>query len=195
VTNGYDARLVDSLSTADVAADLEWFVERGGRLGGTPAEADAAAYIVRRLQEADIDAGLDTFETIVSYSDQPEEFGPAAVVALAEPPRRCNAKSYAFGASTPEGGLEGELVYVGNGSPGDYDRFGVDARGRFALSILNFDVPHSEPARVAQERPRRTTRTHRHSEMDVGKPSSRRSRPAAHDPGRGRLVRGRGVPP
>jgi len=29
---------------------------------------------------------------------------------------------------------------------------GVDARGRIALSILNFDVPHSEPARVAQAR-------------------------------------------
>lgn len=142
--------LVDAVCPEELARDLEWFSTHGLRLAGTDGERDGARYVRERLLETGIDCYLESFEGWVSYGEDRERFGPATVTL--SDGEVLAGKTYAFGGSTPQAGVSGELVWVGSGAPAEYERLGVDVRGRIALSVLSMDAPHGEPVRVAGER-------------------------------------------
>jgi hypothetical protein len=142
--------LVQAISRERIGRDLEWFSEHGLRLAGTDGERLGARYVRDRLHDAGIACELECVNGWVSYGDRPERFGPATVTL--DDGERIEGKIYAFGGSTPPGGVRGELVWVGTGAPGDYDALGADVRGKVALSILSMDAPHGEPVRIAGER-------------------------------------------
>jgi peptidase M28-like protein/PA domain-containing protein len=143
--------LVGAVSPTAIAADLEWFSAHGLRLAGTPAERAGAAYVRDRLVAAGIDCRLEAFDGWVSYGEDPERFGPARVEPDDGGPA-IDGKIYAFADSTPPEGVEGRLVWVGTGAPGEYDRLGADVRGAIAVSVLSMDAPHGEPVAVAGAR-------------------------------------------
>lgn len=138
---------IDAVDRAAIAADLAWFARLGLRLAGTPGEHAGAAYVCDRLHEAGIACEIESYDGWVSYGDEPETFGPATVTLADGEVLR--GKIYAFGGSTPDGGVSGQLVCVGTGTPEEVD--GLDLRGRIALSELSMDAPHGEPVRVAGE--------------------------------------------
>jgi aminopeptidase YwaD len=144
--------LVGAISTGQIQSWLEWFSNLGLRLGGSPAEAEAARYVADELQKFDIASEVVGFDSFVSYGREPSKFGPATVqIVDGSINQPYVGKVYAFGASTGPDGIESEIVWVGTGSPADYERLGADVRGKIALSELSFEAPHGEPTRVAME--------------------------------------------
>jgi hypothetical protein len=139
--------VVEAIDREAIAGDLEWFSTLGLRLAGTEGERRGAAYVRDRLQEVGISCELEAFDGWVSYGETPERFGPATVTLPGG--EVLEGKIYAFGGSTPAGGLEAELLMVGTGTPDEVA--GLDLRGRIALSELSMDAPHGEPVRVAGE--------------------------------------------
>jgi aminopeptidase YwaD len=143
--------LVASVSHERMSVDLEWFSDHGLRLGGTDAEREGAHYVQERLIADGIACEVEEFDSWVSYAQDREAMGPATVELL-DAGETVHGKIYFFSGVTPPEGTESELVWVGTGAPSEYERLGVDVRGRIALSILSFDAPHGEPARVAGDR-------------------------------------------
>jgi hypothetical protein len=136
---------VASVDEAAIATDLQWFSQLGLRLAGTAGEHAGAAYVRDRMLEAGIACDLESYEGWVSYGDVPERFGPATVTLAGGDV--IAGKIYAFGGSTPDDGVRGELVDVGTGTPEEVAA--LDLRGKIALSELSMDAPHGEPVRVA----------------------------------------------
>lgn len=143
-----EAALVDAVSPARMAADLDRLAAGALRLGATGAERDAAVELRRRLTADGIACELHEFDAFVSYADDARAFGPATVRVLDGDGGPIAAKVYAFSATT-DGPLEAEVVALGIGAPDEYRD--IDVRGRIVLTELSFALPHSEPARVAQE--------------------------------------------
>lgn len=144
-----EAELLNAISADRMAADLDWLAAGGLRLGGTQAERDAAAAVRERLATDGIAVELHEFDAFVSWAGDPGSFGPATVEILEEGAEPIAAKVYAFSATTSDGPLEAEIVPLAIGAPDEYR--GVDVRGRIVLTDLSFGLPHSEPARIAQE--------------------------------------------
>lgn len=104
------------------------------RLSGSKGEADAIDYIVHALKDWGLDVQVHEFD---SYMSDPIH---GAVEVLGPNAFPVKAKTRAFSATTPEGGVEGELVYV----PGSKDMFkdfethkkieALDLRGKIVLS-------------------------------------------------------------
>lgn len=138
---------IDSIDVEAIAVDLRWYSELGLRLAGTAAEHAGAEYVRDRMRDAGIACELESYDGWVSYGDVPERFGPATVTL--PDGELLEGKIYAFGGSTPQDGVSGELVDVGSGTPEEVA--GLDLRGKIALSELSMDAPHGEPVRVAGE--------------------------------------------
>jgi N-acetylated-alpha-linked acidic dipeptidase len=83
------------------------------RLSGSPAESDAIDYVVGVLKEIGLPVEVHAFEAYISnpIHGAVEVLGPNAFPV--------KAKTRAFSATTPEGGISGEVVYV----PGSKDMF------------------------------------------------------------------------
>ena len=150
-TSADERALAEQVSRTRMAEDLAWFSDHGLRLGGTGAEREGALYVQQRLAEDGVSCDIEEFDSWVSYATDRDAMGPATVELL-DGSERVHGKAYFFSGSTPPEGLDGELVWVGTGAPDEYDRLDADVRGKIALSILSFDAPHGEPARVAGAR-------------------------------------------
>lgn len=144
-----EAEVVDAVSGARMAADLDWLAAGGLRLGGTRAERDAAAEVHRRLTAEGIACELHEFDAFVSHADDAGAFGPATVRIRGGDGEALAAKVYAFSATTADRSVEAEVVPLAIGASDEYR--GADVRGRIVLTDLSFALPHSEPARIAQE--------------------------------------------
>jgi hypothetical protein len=145
-----EAELIAAICRARMSDDLDWLGEHGLRLGGTTSERDAVHELRRRLETAGLSCELHEFDAFVSHADEPGGFGPASVRVMGSQAEAIDAKVYAFSASTDERPLEAEVVSLGIGAPNEYRN--VDVSGRIVLTDLSFALPHSEPARIAQER-------------------------------------------
>ncbi len=118
---GTERQIVDSISRERLMADTE-AIARWVRLSGSEEEREAFDYVEAALREM----GLE-----------PERYMGRAYVSL---PRgaelevdgeRVHAIAHSMSTSTPEGGLELPLVYLGSGTDEDY-AFG-EARGKIVL--------------------------------------------------------------
>jgi hypothetical protein len=144
-----EAELVAAVSRERMAADLDRLAAGDIRLSGTDAERDAASELRRRLAADGIACELHEFDAFVSHADDADRFGPATVRILGDAGEPIAAKVYAFTASTTDGPVEARVVPLGIGAPDEYA--GADVRGRIVLTDLSFALPHSEPARIAQD--------------------------------------------
>lgn len=99
----------------------------GTRFPGTAGEELAQQYIMQKLQSYGLQPHLEEFEHLgwQRVSSRLELVTPVAQELL--------AVSLAGAPSTPEGGLEGEILFVGNGTPCDFDRYQDQIKGRIVL--------------------------------------------------------------
>ncbi|HKO25531.1 MAG TPA: PA domain-containing protein, partial [Chloroflexota bacterium] len=129
--------LTDPLAAADRAlcgeiwtAQTAWETlvhlceDHGSRFAGTPGEAGAAEFLAARLH----DYGLQDVR-VEPFTFNGWQRGPAQLQVLAPDPRAlpCLALPYC-----PQGAVEGEIVNLGNGTPGEFEAAG-DLGGKIAL--------------------------------------------------------------
>jgi hypothetical protein len=144
-----EQELLDAVSEASVDRWLRWFEGHGIRLAGTAGERAGAEYVAAELEAIGVDVELEEFASFVSHGEDPERFGPARVTVAGEDV--IEGKIYAFCASTPAGGVEAPVVWLGNGAAAAYAAPDApDVRGKIVLCELSFEAPHSESARLAE---------------------------------------------
>jgi Iap family predicted aminopeptidase len=109
-------------------ADFASICDIGGRFAGTDSERAAVAWLKRRLAE---DAGRPA-DVLPLHHDGWRR--TAQRLDVLDPPlgeRPCHA--LVWSPSTPVGGLVGEVVDLGRGTPADIDRRRDEVQGRLAL--------------------------------------------------------------
>jgi len=118
-----------ALSPSPLGEDLRRLTDEvGGRMTGTPAMARAIDWALNAFKAAGVEAHAETYTLPLTWAEGPtrlEVLGPAAFpIALV---------SEGWSAPTPAGGIEAELVHVGEGSDADFARLGTRLRGAIAL--------------------------------------------------------------
>ena len=109
-------------------ADTEALASIAPRIGGTPGEAEARAWVAGKFREA----GLSRVRQQPIY--YPQWTGRNAVLLLDG--SELNALALHGSASTPPEGLTAPLLDLGPGQPDDYDRLPVAAlRGKIHLAV------------------------------------------------------------
>ncbi len=117
--------LVEAVSPEDLMASTR-AIARWVRMSGTPDEAKAFDWIEQRLREFGLETARYAHPGLVSW---PESASLTVVAGRTEHTIPCG--THGFAASTPAGGLEGDLVYAGRGSEDELRTAGV--RGKIAL--------------------------------------------------------------
>ena len=120
---------VDSDYGFSVAKKLISFrnTEKGFRLAGTPAEDEAADWIVEEMKRI----GLQEVTKEELCADS-WDFREATVTVLSsEKPAVMEACSFSFLEGTEAEGVAGEVVYVGDGTKDNYK--GIDVDGKIVL--------------------------------------------------------------
>ncbi|MDR7419695.1 MAG: M28 family peptidase [Armatimonadota bacterium] len=100
-------------------------IARWVRLSGEPDERRAFEYVEGVLRDLDFKTALIDHDAFISLP------GPARLEVTQPVREGLVCITHAFAASTGPDGLEGDLAYVGGGSPDDYAR--ADVRGKIAL--------------------------------------------------------------
>ncbi len=137
--------LKQEISLDNIYRDMDYLVDQvGERLSGTEEMRKATEYICKRLNENGVEGHIDHFPMYQSY---PKE---AALKVLAPEVREIKARPVCHIDSTPEEGIEGELIYLGSGSYGDYE--GKDVSGKIVLTDMNWSPGRPEKARIAWEK-------------------------------------------
>jgi hypothetical protein len=114
------------------------------RLAGSENAQRMAEYARDALAEAGLHSRLHEFPGLVSF---PKE---GALRLVAPETRDIEAFTLGHSATTPVGGVEGELVYVASGAESDYG--GRDVRGRIILTELSYSPARHEKAYIAWRR-------------------------------------------
>jgi hypothetical protein len=97
------------------------------RLSGTPEEAQAFDWIEGQLRGYGLETTRYAFPALVSWP----ESAFVQVTTAGGPTEEIVCATHGFAASTPEGGLEGELVYVGRATEEELVK--LDVRGKIVL--------------------------------------------------------------
>jgi len=100
----------------------------GSRFGGTPSERKARDYILRKFKEYGLDARTEPFE-YMGWRRGTAKFEVLHPVKAFVP-----AISLVQSPSTPKGGLEGDLVFIGDGIPTDFQVMGPLLKGKIVMS-------------------------------------------------------------
>ncbi|MDR7519416.1 MAG: M20/M25/M40 family metallo-hydrolase [Armatimonadota bacterium] len=98
----------------------------GPRAAGTPSERQAADYLAAHFRHYGYPVEFHAFKFPFFEARRVE------VVQLGPSPRAIAAQAFFFSASTPPGGIEADVVFVGLGRPADFEEKPV--RGAVALS-------------------------------------------------------------
>jgi hypothetical protein len=104
------------------------------RTSGTEGEFQSVDWLAARLAEYGVRYRIHEFDAYLSFPVR------ASLRVLAPAGRELRAKTRAFGACTPPGGLEGELIFVDSRVQGigfqesDNQYAGIDVRGKIVLS-------------------------------------------------------------
>ncbi|MDR7521308.1 MAG: M28 family peptidase [Armatimonadota bacterium] len=135
--SSFEERLRRAVSVRRLRAHLEKFSTLH-REAGSPDERAAVDYIAETLRADGVEVTIHEFRGFVSL---PRD---ASLDVLTPDPMSIPCRPRSFGANTPPGGLEGELVFAGSleedrstmifartGDDRDYD--GIDARGKIVL--------------------------------------------------------------
>ncbi|MGH9388499.1 MAG: hypothetical protein ACRD1Z_02720, partial [Vicinamibacteria bacterium] len=129
-----DVSRTEMTETVDRLAGLD-------RISGSEGEREANAYLKRKLTEYGIP--FDAYEMDL-YLSHPMS---ASVTVLTPEPAKLEAINHAFSRSTPAGGVEGELLYIGRNMTADpfdaplVDYAAVDVKGKIVLDD-GFPAPY-----------------------------------------------------
>ena len=135
-------QILDEASVGRTWSHMEWMSrEVPERISGWPAAKRQADYLTEQLSTYGFDVKQDEFPGLVSYPR------PGSLTLLHPEERTIDAMTFAHSSSTPEGGLDGELVYVGAGGEPDYE--GKDVAGKIVLAELSYAPPRPEKTRIA----------------------------------------------
>src|SRR5512142_2017239 len=112
------------------------------RISGTKELEGSVEYIVQQLRSYGIEnATAQPLEGLISLPTISE-------VRIVSPEQRgIDSRPFAQIGSTPDDGIEAELVFVGPGGFSDYE--GRDVRGKIVLAELSYAPPRPEKARIA----------------------------------------------
>ncbi len=133
---------VDEASLDRTWAHMEWMSrEIPERVSGWPAAKRQADYLTDHLNDYGYQARQDVFPGLVSYPHA------GSLTLLSPEQRTIPAMTFAHSTTTPDEGLEGQLVYVGAGGEADYE--GEDVRGKIVLAELSYAPPRPEKTRIA----------------------------------------------
>lgn len=105
---------------AHVSALAQW-----ERLSGSQQELEAFRYITRQLEDFGLRPQLVEHDAYISLPES------ASLSVVAPISRSLPCITHAFSQPTGAEGLEAELVYVGSGSPAEYE--GLDVQGKIVL--------------------------------------------------------------
>ena len=139
------SRVLEGLSLDEAWRHLRWIEEHApARISGTPDQIRAGQYLADELEALGIDTHLDTF---TGYRSMP---GPARLTVLSPSEREYRAVACGHIDSTPDEGLDLELLYLGGGAVEDYD--GRDVRGKAVLTEISSGPSRPEKAHIAADR-------------------------------------------
>jgi hypothetical protein len=138
-----EKRVLSELSVEEAYKHIEWLDKNvGQRLAGTPQERKTARYFKQVLKSYGIPAKIFKFDAYISIPKTSE-------LKLLKPERKTiECSCYSQIASTSPGGIEGELIYVGQGGRDDYK--GLDVKGKITLAELSYSPPRPEKVRLAE---------------------------------------------
>lgn len=138
-----EKRIIGELSLEDAYKHVTQLLKTAPRLAGTPAEKKTAEYFKKTLLRYGVSVKIHEFEEFVSYPSNAE----LKVISPVE--KEIVAMVYAHSASTAQNGLKGELVYVGHGAEGDYEK--VDVKGKIAFVRFSSAPLYNEKIRIAEK--------------------------------------------
>jgi Zn-dependent M28 family amino/carboxypeptidase len=100
----------------------------GSRFGGTPSERRARDYILKKFKEYGLEARAEPFE-YMGWRRGIAKFEVIRPVKTVLP-----VISLVQSPSTPRGGLEGDLFFVGDGMPSDFQALGHQLKDKIVMS-------------------------------------------------------------
>jgi Iap family predicted aminopeptidase len=123
------APVLDALGRTPVLMrDLAALADCGGRFAGSPSEDRARHWLLARLAAI---VGASVTEHRFPYTGWRQHGARIEVPGSADAPLAAHALIRS--PSTPEGGLEGDVIDVGRGTDADFDRVARDLAGNIAL--------------------------------------------------------------
>ena len=132
--------LIDEISPEELERHVDAF-DGLARVSGTEDERTASEYIVETLREYGVEADLLEFEAYISV---PED---ATVTVTSPTSRRIDdAITTSFGASTPPGGVHGEVVHLTEVSPETVSAENVEGK-----LVFTSGLPTPEPIRLLED--------------------------------------------
>ncbi|NVB40052.1 M20/M25/M40 family metallo-hydrolase [Pseudenhygromyxa sp. WMMC2535] len=150
------------LSAEDIYASVAFLADdaQGGRPPGGEDDAAVQAWIIERMQAAGLQPGAEAGQAFVQHF----EVGDGVALRdgqssrLAERGAKPDAPGLAhallpFGHDSGEAGVEGKLVFVGEGvagegeDAGDYAGIEAKVKGAIVVALVGSKNPHANPAR------------------------------------------------
>lgn len=104
------------MSQENLRTELEGITAMGHRMAGSPNEIIARDHVVERFEAL----GLENI-SLEPFSYLQWQRGSASLDVLEPEALSLETRALGFSPSTPEGGLVGEVVFVGTASPDDYE--------------------------------------------------------------------------
>ncbi|MBS0388533.1 MAG: M20/M25/M40 family metallo-hydrolase [Proteobacteria bacterium] len=132
------------LTSPALATDLQRLADGvGGRVSGTPAMARAIDWALDAFRNAGVEAHTESYTMPLTWSE-----GATRLEILGDAAFPVSLVSEGWSAPTPAGGIEAELVHIGNGTEADFARVGKRAQGAILLVdssvIVSWDDLESE---------------------------------------------------
>lgn len=126
-----------ALVSSPLAEDLRRLTDEvGGRVSGTPAMAGAIDWALDAFRDAGVAAHTENYAMPLTWSE-----GATRLEVLDGSNVPITLVSEGWSAPTPAGGIEAELVHVGDGTPADFERVGKRTRG--AILLVDAPIIHS----------------------------------------------------
>lgn len=137
----YD-KMMEELSLDYMYENMDFLVnEVGERLSGSPEMTKATEFICDKLQEYGVESHIDHFPMYQSFP------GDAELKVTAPINKEIKTRPVCHIRSTSDEGIDGELIYLGSGTPEDYE--GKDVKGKIVLTDMNWSPGRPEKARIA----------------------------------------------
>ena len=135
-------RLVDSIDLNQLMEHIRKLTEISPeRLSGTEIEKQVVTYFRQYLGRFGVPLTVHELDGYVSFP------GKSTLKVLSPMGKDIPCSTFAQIASTGEEGLQGELVYVGQGGQDVYQN--LDVKGKIVLSELSYTPPRPEKVRLA----------------------------------------------
>lgn len=130
-----ERKVLSEVSKEKAWEHVKWFADVGEKLSGTPEFERSVDYVVGTLEGYGVEVAAPEYQ---SYLSVPNIF--SAELRVTEPEIKViDCISYTHIKSTPPEGVEGELVYVGQGGLEDYK--GKSVRNKITLAELSYSPP------------------------------------------------------